>query len=203
MAFRGPAPGLPSAWRSRVGVRAVGMVLVGVFTAGCSLVEPVLVGRPAPASPAVEAPERWRLRFCEAQEWVAVSRIRLDEARSRVGRTTDREVLEDLGDDAADTAGRAEAFLRQVPAWDPGTFLVEAELALARRTMVAGDLLEEIAVTGPTTAARLRPARMALASLGGLIEAADEASRRAAAMGIPCAVPELAPLVPPEVRNRG
>lgn len=156
-----------------------------------------------PTPPALEVPERWRLRFCEAQEWVAVSRVRLDEARSRVGRTTDREVLEDLGDDAADTAGRAEAFLAVVPRWEPGAFLVEAELALARRTIVAGDLLEEIAVTGAATAARLRPARMAFASLGGPIEAADAASSRAAAMGIPCAVPELAPLVPPEVRDPG
>jgi hypothetical protein len=158
---------------------------------------------PAPTPPTVEVPERWRLRFCEAQEWVAVSRVRLDEARSRVDRTTDRELLEDLGDDAADTAGRAEAFLSVVPRWEPGAFLVEAELALARRTIVAGDLLEEIAMTGPATAARLRPARMAFASLDEPIEAADAASRRAAAEGIPCAVPELAPLVPPEVRDPG
>ena len=75
---------------------------MGLVVAGCSLVGPgaLLLPEPTPPGPtppALAAPEAWRLRFCEAQEWVAVSRIRLDEARARVGRATDREVLEDLG----------------------------------------------------------------------------------------------------------
>jgi hypothetical protein len=64
--------------------------------------------------------------------------------------------------------------------------------------MRAGDLLERIAQTGSVTPSRLRPARVAMAALEAAMRESDLAVRRAAARGIPCAVPMLAPLEPPD-----
>jgi hypothetical protein len=142
-------------------------------------------------APQLRPPARWEARFCEAQEWVAIFHIRHDQAQSSLRRSRSREVLEDAGDDVADTAGRAVAFLDLVPAWGPGRALIDAERTMLMRAERAGDLLERIAVTGPVTEARLRPARMAMAAVAREVRAVEAVSARAAVRGLPCAIPRI------------
>lgn len=175
--------------------RLLPIMLGGVVLSGCSFIG---LSPRTPAAP----PARWEARFCDAQEWVAAAQVWMREARDGIDRTRDREVLEDLGDDAADTARRALDFLALVPDWEPGADLLDAERAMLRQAITAGELLEEIALTGPVSDERLRPARVALRTMGDAMRVAAAASRRADARGIPCAVPELTPLVPPEIARR-
>jgi hypothetical protein len=176
-------------------VRLGSLLLAALALGGCAF-----LGVP-PASPAPQAPARWEERFCTAQEWVAVARVRMNQARMGIGRAQTRERLEDLGDDAADAAERALAFLALVPDWEPGAELVDAERTMLQRAITSGELLEELAERGTTSADDLRPVRMGFATMATAMRRAAMIGRRAEAAGIPCAVPMLAPLVPPEAEG--
>jgi hypothetical protein len=174
-------------------IRLGPLLVAALVLGGCAF-----IGVPATVP---QAPARWEERFCVAQEWVAVARVRMNQARMGITRPQTRDALEDLGDDAADSAERALAFLSRVPDWQPGAGLVEAERAMLERAITTGELLEELAERGTTSADDLRPVRMGFATMATAMRRAAMVSRRAEAARIPCAVPMLAPLVPPEAEG--
>ena len=171
-------------------------VLAGTCVSGCALLsaadlEGLPTARPATPvpSPTRRPPSRWMMRFCDAQIWVARAFLRIDQAHRRLDRGGTRSAFEDAGDDLADQAERAIDFLRVVPKWRPSGALVDAERAMLRVAVEAGELMEEVAEAGMVAPASSQAVREAMTRLRRAMRELEPVIDRAVERGIPCAKP--------------